>query len=476
MGDPTETALLTVAMKAGLSKGEWKRHREIPFDSNTGSMSVVCQETETHPSCMLLTKGSLEGILKKCTHYQENGKVKPLTDDIREQVVAENLQMAEQALRVLGFAYRELCQDEDVHSAKEEGLIFVGLMGMIDPPKEDVAASIEEARRLGIKPVMITGDHPITARAIGKQLGIYREGDRILTGEELEKLSMEKLAELVSTTSVFARVSPEHKLRIVEAYQLNGEIVAMTGDGVNDAPAIRKANVGIAMGAKGTDITKNTAGIVLMEDHFQAIVEGIKEGRTIIGNIRKAIGCLLTGNLAEVLVTATAVIVGLPMPLIPLQILLMNLLTDALPAMVLATDSRRSESEPHYQDVVDGPLYRKVVTRGIILGLGALAVFGIGVMSGLPLPVAQTMTFATLVAGQLVQTVSWRQMGAKEKTALRDDRSLLMAMSASWLALAAVDLPTRSTRHFCNRTTGLGALGYCASRCRIGNHHLVRAA
>ncbi|MGZ4134960.1 MAG: HAD-IC family P-type ATPase, partial [Tumebacillaceae bacterium] len=341
-------------------------------------------------------------------------------------------------LRVLGFGYRELCADEEVHAAKEEGLIYVGLMGMIDPPKADVAASIEEARKLGIKPVMITGDHPITARAIGMQLGIYRPGDRILTGEDLEKLSMDKLAELVSSTSVFARVSPEHKLRIVEAYQSNGEIVAMTGDGVNDAPAIRKADVGIAMGAKGTDITKNTAGIVLMEDHFQAIVEGIKEGRTIIGNIRKAIGCLLTGNLAEVLVTATTVIVGLPMPLIPLQILLMNLLTDALPAMVLATDPRKADADSHYQDVVDKPLYRKVITRGLILGLGALAVFGFGVASGLPLPVAQTMTFATLVAGQLIQTVSWRQMGTATKTPLRNDRTLLAAMGVSWLALAAV--------------------------------------
>jgi P-type Ca2+ transporter type 2C len=438
IGDPTETALLTAAAKAGLSTGMWTRHREIPFDSNTGSMSVVCQESEEKPNCLLLTKGSPEAILKKCTHYQQGGNVHPLTDKVREQIHAENLHMAEQALRVLGYAYRELCEDEDVHQAKDDGLIYVGLTGMIDPPKEDVAASIMEARRLGLKPVMITGDHPVTAKAIGLQLGIYHEGDRVLTGDELERLSPEELASLVKTTSVFARVSPEHKLRIVEAYQKGGEIVAMTGDGVNDAPAVRKADVGIAMGAKGTDLTKNTAGIVLMEDHFQAIVEGIKEGRTIIGNIRKAIGCLLTGNLAEVLVTAASVIVGLPMPLIPLQILLMNLLTDALPAMVLATDARPAQDTERHQDVVDKPLYRTVITRGVVLGLGALSVFALSLGAGLPLPTAQTMTFATLVAGQLVQTVSWRHMGTQQRTrSLAQDRSLLAAMGVSWLALAA---------------------------------------
>ncbi|KEO82221.1 cation-translocating P-type ATPase [Tumebacillus flagellatus] len=435
IGDPTEAALLTVGLKAGLSKETWTRHREIPFDSNTGSMSVVCQEEQ---NCLLFTKGSPEAILGKCTHYLLDGKPKELTDEIREQITRDNHEMAELALRVLGFAYRELCDDEDPHTAEDSGLIYVGLMGMIDPPKADVAVSIAEARALGIKPVMITGDHPITAKAIGLQLGIYQEGDSILTGADLDQLPPAELKAIVQKTSVFARVSPEHKLRIVEAYQANGEVVAMTGDGVNDAPAVRKADVGIAMGEKGTDITKNTAGIVLLQDHFQAIVEGIKEGRTIIGNIRKAIGCLLTGNLAEVLVTATSVIIGLPMPLIPLQVLLMNLLTDALPAMVLATNSTSSAEEgAPRQDVVDKSLYRRVLTRGVVLGIGALGVFAGSLSTGIALPVAQTMAFATLVAGQLIQTVSWRQMGSNRKSTWQNDRLLYAAMGVSWLALGA---------------------------------------
>jgi magnesium-transporting ATPase (P-type) len=360
-----------------------------------------------------------------------------MTDEIRNRVLQENVRMAELALRVLGFAYRPLRTEETPETVTEDGLIYVGLMGMIDPPKDDVAHSIQEARALGIKPVMITGDHPITARAIGKQLGIYHEGDRIITGEELTRLSPQELAALVPTTSIFARVSPEHKLRIVEAYQSNGDVVAMTGDGVNDAPAVRKADVGIAMGVQGTDITKDTAGIVLMEDHFHSIVDGIKEGRKIIGNIRKAIGCLLTGNLAEVLVTATAVVVGLPIPLIPLQILLMNLLTDAVPAMVLATDPTGIGNEQRHSDVVDAPLYHTVVTRGVILGLGALGVFAGSLATGMSLPVAQTMTFATLVAGQLIQTISWRRYGSKQRVPLLEDRSLLLAMGVSWLALAS---------------------------------------
>lgn len=443
MGDPTEIALLAAGRKAELDVSHWIRHHEIPFDSYTGSMSVVCQEGETSENCHIFTKGSTEAVLKKCTYYQQNGQIYPLTDEIREQIEAENMQMAKKALRVLAMGYRELADGETPKEALDEGLIFVGMMGMIDPPKEEVAASIEEVCRLGVKPVMITGDHPVTASAIGEQLGIYRQGDRVLTGEDLERLSAAELAALVKDTTVFARVTPEHKLRIVEAFQSNGEVVAMTGDGVNDAPAIRKADVGIAMGAKGTEVTKDTAGIVLLEDGFHSIVEGIKEGRTIIGNIRKAIGCLLTGNLAEVLVGAAAVVVGLPMPLIPLQILLMNLLTDALPAMVLATDPQRTGSESTYKDVADRSMYRTVVTRGTILGLGSLTVFAGALMTGAALPVAQTMAFATLVAGQLIQTVAWRRHEAVRKVSLREDRPLFLAMGVSWFALLmAMYLPS----------------------------------
>lgn len=445
LGDPTEIALLTVGMKAGLNAGDWTRHKEIPFDSYTKSMSVVCRKGNTS-ECMILTKGSPEAVLQKSSHYLLNGQTRPITDEIRKQLETENIRMAEKAYRVLGFAFRSMAENESPESAADEGLVFVGLMGMIDPPKDNVAESIKEAKYLGVKTVMITGDHPITARAIASQLGIYHKGDRVITGREMESLSAEQLAELVPAVSVFARVSPEHKLRIVEAYQKNGEVVAMTGDGVNDAPAVNKADVGIAMGAQGTDITKNTAGIILLEDHFQAIVEGIKEGRSIIGNIRKAIGCLLTGNLAEVLVGAAAVVAGLPMPLIPLQILLMNLLTDGLPAMVLATSENRTGADARHNDVVDGSLFRNVVTRGITLGAGSLAVFAGALATGVALPVAQTMAFAALVAGQLIQTVSWRNQESDHPIPVSKDRPLLYAMGVSWAALlAAIYLPGMQT-------------------------------
>jgi magnesium-transporting ATPase (P-type) len=447
MGDPTEAALLTVAEKAKMSQDVWKRHREIPFDSATRSMSVICEEHQQAnvvcedgsrlQRCTIFSKGAPEAILQKCTHYLVDGQVRPMTEEIRRQIREENVRMANQALRVLACAYRNVGDDEDPLQVVDNDLIYVGLMGMMDPPKEGVAASIEEARRLGIKTVMMTGDHPITARAIGAQIGIFQPGDRILTGKELDQLSQDELDQLIAQTSIFARVSPEHKLRIVEAFQRTGEVVAMTGDGVNDAPAIRKADVGIAMGLKGTDITKGSAGIVLLEDHFHSIVDGVKSGRGIIGNIRKAMGCLLVGNLAEVLVTAVSIIIGLPMPLIPLQILLMNILTDAIPAMVLATGSHDDIPAKPYKDVIDRDLYRTIVIRGCVLGLGAVAVFASALAAGMPLPLAQTMTYASLVVGQLLQTVAWRKYGSEGRFSLKKDRVLLTATVGSWLALAA---------------------------------------
>ncbi len=446
-GDPTEAALLTVAEKANLHQDVWKRQREIPFDSATRTMSVICEENqqahivceegERLQRCTIFSKGAPEEILQKCTYYLAEGEVHPITEEVHRQIREENLRMADEALRVLACAYRNVNDDEDPLQVIDNNLVYVGLMGMMDPPKEGVAASIQEARKLGIKPVMITGDHPFTARAIGAEIGIFQPGDRILTGKELDQLSQEDLDRLIVETSIFARVSPEHKLRIVEAFQRIGEVVAMTGDGVNDAPAIRKADVGIAMGLKGTDITRGTAGIVLLEDHFHSIVDGVKGGRAIIGNIRKAMGCLLAGNLAEVLVTAVSIIIGLPMPLIPLQILLMNILTDAIPAMVLATGPQNDIPEKPYKDVIDRELYRTFATRGCVLGLGAVAVFAAALAAGMALPLAQTMTYASLVVGQLIQTVAWRRYGTAGKASLKKDRVLLTATVGSWLALAA---------------------------------------
>ncbi|HJV45526.1 MAG TPA: HAD-IC family P-type ATPase [Bacillota bacterium] len=440
-GDPTEGALLTLAAKAGLNKEnakQWTRCHEEPFDSYSGMMSVVCKETEADDRCYLLAKGSVEAILHRCHWYQQNGEVYELTEEKRKEILLQNEKFAVDALRVLGFAYCPVEWNAENTNIKENRLIYVGMAGMMDPPKEDVEKSIRESYQLGVMPVMITGDHPITAIAIAKQLGIWDGKRKVLTGTELNQLSDEELAERVEDVSIFARVSPEHKLKIVTAFQKRGHIVAMTGDGVNDSPAIKKANVGIAMGRTGTEVTKETADMVLKEDHFGSIVDGVKEGRTIIGNIRKAIGCLLTGNLAEVLVTSTAVIAGMPMPLIPIQILLMNLLTDALPAMILAINPGDKRKNTKRQDIVDKELYQKVITRGVLLGIGSVALFGMALAAGAPIAVAQTTAFATLVAGQLMQTFSWRQEGKEEK--IRDwtkDRFLIGALGISWTALLA---------------------------------------
>nr|WP_229751736.1 HAD-IC family P-type ATPase [Marinithermofilum abyssi] len=438
-GDPTEGALLTLAVKAGMKEktDEWKRVHEIPFDSSHGRMTVICRQFEN--DCYLFSKGSLESILERCTTYQVNGKTYPLTEKEKQQILQKNEAMASQALRVLGFAYRPVTWSEENGCDQEEELIFLGMVGMMDPPKPDVAESIQEAKNLGVRPVMITGDHPSTAIAIAKLLHMTEDEPKILTGQELDRLSDEELEQQIDQISIFARVTPQHKMRIVTAYQKLGHTVAMTGDGVNDTPAIKQADIGIAMGQTGTDVTKETADMVLKHDHFGSIVEAVKEGRTIISNIRKALGCLLTGNLAEIIVTGIAVIAGLPIPLIPIQILLMNLLTDALPAMILAVNPGNKTKETERKDIVDKNLYRKVAIRGALLGAGSLGLFSWHLLKGSSLLTAQTVAFATLVMGQLIQTLSWRREGSAEN--IRDwsrDRFLLGAMGTSVLALLSV--------------------------------------
>ncbi|NMF01477.1 cation-translocating P-type ATPase [Aneurinibacillus aneurinilyticus] len=443
-GDPTEGSLLSLAAKMGLWQEDmayWERCHEEPFDSETKIMSVVCKDSNLDQDYYRLSKGSVEAILSRCKWYQENGKIYPLSDKEKQIILQQNEEFAKSALRVLGFAYSQ--NHSEQNEVNEDDLIFVGLVGMIDPPKPDVEKSIREANELGVKPVMITGDHPITAISIAKQIGIWNGQGKVLTGGEIDHLTDEELKEVVKDTSVFARVTPAHKLRIVTAFQDCGQIVAMTGDGVNDTPAIKKSNVGIAMGQTGTEVTKEAADMILKEDHIGSIVEGVKEGRTIIGNIRKAIGCLLTGNLAEVLVTSVAVIAGLPIPLVPIQILLMNLITDALPAMILAVNPGNKTKQTKQQDIVDKELYKKVVTRGVLLGAGSLGLFAMSLAGGAPLAVAQTSAFAALVAGQLMQTFSWRQEGSEET--VRDwtkDRFFVTALGASWLVLlSAIYVP-----------------------------------
>jgi Ca2+-transporting ATPase len=375
LGDPTEGALLTLAAKGGVEQDQWQsklpRVCEFPFSSERKRMSVVCQleqvETGFSPltsvdplisnlvkteSYLMFTKGSPELTLARCSHIYVGTGTTPLNEQQRQNILSQNNYMASNGLRVLGFAYKSFSAvpSEGSEETTERELVWLGLVGMLDAPRPEVRAAVQECQEAGIRPVMITGDHQLTAQAIAIDLGIANVGDRVLTGYELQRMSDKELDEKVDLVSIYARVAPEHKLRIVQALQRRGRFVAMTGDGVNDAPALKQADIGIAMGITGTDVSKEASDMVLLDDNFASIVAATKEGRVVYTNIRRFIKYILGSNIGEVLTIAAAPIL-LPMggvPLTPLQILWMNLVTDGLPALALAL-------EPPEPDVMKRP-------------------------------------------------------------------------------------------------------------------------
>ncbi|MEH2072870.1 MAG: cation-translocating P-type ATPase [Nostoc sp.] len=389
LGDPTEGALVTLAGKAGIEKDQWNsklpRVAEFPFSSERKRMSVISQvegvatgeasSRDVDPAIsgflqsepyLMFTKGSPELILARSTQIHLGDDTAPLTEAQRQQVLTENDLMASKGLRVLGFAYKPLTEvppeGEGSDEASEQGLVWLGLVGMLDAPRPEVRAAVQECREAGIRPVMITGDHQLTARAIATDLGIAEEGARVLTGQELQRMSDQELEQNVDLVSIYARVSPEHKLRIVQALQRRGRFVAMTGDGVNDAPALKQADIGIAMGITGTDVSKEASDMVLLDDNFATIVSATKEGRVVYTNIRRFIKYILGSNIGEVLTIAAAPLIGLGgVPLTPLQILWMNLVTDGLPALALAV-------EPPEPDVMQRPPFsprESIFARGL---------------------------------------------------------------------------------------------------------------
>ncbi len=433
-GDPTEGALVVAAEKAGLRLDTLylahERLLEIPFESERRRMSVIVRGEDGE--LQLHLKGAPDTVLELSTHALVGGEVRPMTDELRRAILAENERMAGQALRVLGVAFRPIdpeqfrVTDPDDASARwEKDLIFVGLLGMIDPPRPEVQKAVQAANRAGIRTVMITGDHPATALAVARELGITGPDGRAVTGRELDAMSDEELVEEVQHVRVFARVSPQHKLRIVRAFKSLGEIVAMTGDGVNDAPAVKEADIGVAMGITGTDVTKEASAMVLSDDNYATIVAAVEEGRGIYDNIRKFIRYLLSCNTGEVLTMFLAAIMRLPLPLLPIQILLVNLVTDGLPAMALGV-------EPPAPDVMhrpprrpdEGPFARrlgvKILGRGVLIGLGTLASFVLGIAMAAKTPGvapfddpavlerARTMALATLVCAQLIHVFDCR--------------------------------------------------------------------
>ncbi|MBD2189311.1 cation-translocating P-type ATPase [Pseudanabaena mucicola] len=342
IGDPTEGALLVLAAKGGCEASEWQ-HRmprifEVPFSSERKRMSVLVQgEYGGH---VLFCKGSPELTLECCTHIQIGDQIHELSGEQRQHVLAQNNELASRGLRVLGFAYRNLNElpEDGITINDESNLTWVGLVGMFDAPRPEVREAVKRCREAGIRPVMITGDHQLTAKAIAVDLGIAREGDHVLTGRELEKMSAADLDHEVNQVNVYARVSPEHKLRIVQSLQRQHQFVAMTGDGVNDAPALKQADIGIAMGITGTDVSKEASDMILLDDNFATIVAATEEGRVVYTNIRRFIKYILGSNIGEVITIAAAPLMGLTVPLLPLQILWMNLVTDGLPALALAVE------------------------------------------------------------------------------------------------------------------------------------------
>ena len=381
LGDPTEGALLTLAAKAGIEKDQWSsrlpRIQEFPFSSERKRMSVICSAQEAgnngdladsgllkSESYIMFTKGSPELTLERCNRIHAGDRCSPLTDEQRHEILVQNEQMASQGLRVLGFAYKTLkaLPPEGSEDTSEQELVWLGLLGMLDAPRPEVREAVARCRGAGIRPVMITGDHQLTARAIAIDLGIASEGDRVLVGHELEHMSQDELDQQVDVVNIYARVSPEHKLRIVQGLQRRGRFVAMTGDGVNDAPALKQANIGIAMGITGTDVSKEASDMVLLDDNFATIVAATEEGRVVYTNIRRFIKYILGSNIGEVLTIAAAPLLGLGgVPLSPLQILWMNLVTDGLPALALAV-------EPAEPDVMKRPPYstrESIFARGL---------------------------------------------------------------------------------------------------------------
>ncbi|OIO66415.1 hypothetical protein AUJ68_00870 [Candidatus Woesearchaeota archaeon CG1_02_57_44] len=425
IGDPTEGALIVLARKAGLDDGiyeQYPQERELPFDSDRKMMSVICRQGKTLEAYV---KGAPDLLLAACDRIWDKGSVRKMTDADRKRILDANQRMGEQALRVLGFAYRplhghrtahregaEAGDDEFTPASVERELIFVGLAGMIDPPRDEVAGAIAKCHSAGIRVMVVTGDHSVTAKAVGERIGLMQEGDAVITGEDVERMSDQELRHALASVRIIARAMPLQKLRIVTALQQEGHIVAMTGDGVNDAPALKKADIGIAMGITGTDVAKEVAKAVLVDDNFATIVNAIEEGRAVYDKMILSARYLLSCNSGEIGVVLFSILLGMPLPLIPLQVLMINLLTDTFPAMGLGMEKgeddimRHKPRDPHAPPLSRPTLY-SILFFGLIMATGTLLVFN-AYRSDLTL--ARTMAFTTLVLFQMFAVISGRTL------------------------------------------------------------------
>ena len=406
IGDPTEFSLVEMARDIDIPDAVIRelmpRMEEIPFDSDRKLMTT---KYRLHGVPTLLTKGAVDVLLDRTTRIRTSEGVCPISQEDKKQILEQNLRFSENGLRVLAFAYREVEEEDTLSLDDESDYIFLGLISMMDPPREESRAAVADAKRAGIRPVMITGDHKITASAIAKQIGIFQDGDMAVTGTELDAMSEEELDRNIEKISVYARVSPENKIRIVEAWQKNGNIAAMTGDGVNDAPALKKADIGVAMGITGTEVSKDAASMILTDDNFATIIKAVANGRNVYRNIKNAIQFLLSGNMAGILGVLYASLMALPMPFAPVHLLFINLLTDSLPALAIGMEPAEKDllsQKPRNpkEGILTKDFMIRILLQGGLIAVCTMTAFHIGMKQGNG-GLASTMAFATLTAARL---------------------------------------------------------------------------
>lgn len=450
IGDPTEYALLEMYRQVpgidlgdkglGISeedlRGLLTRKQEVPFDSNRKLMST---KHLIHTVPTIFVKGAIDVLLDRCVNIRLDDEVRPITEEDKKQILAQNQHFSENGLRVLTFAYKE--SDEDLTPETENGFTFIGLVSEMDPPREESIEAVARAKKAGIRTVMITGDHKVTAVAIAKKIGIFNDGDMAVTGLELDKMSDEELEQKIEKIAVYARVSPENKIRIVNAWQKKDHIVSMTGDGVNDAPALKKADIGVAMGITGTEVSKDAASMILADDNFATIIKAVANGRTVFENIKNAIMYLLSGNLSAIITVLFASIGGFSVPFVAVQLLFINLVTDSLPALAIGVEPGapdildRKPRDPKV-GILDKSLVTKVGLQGLIIAVGVITAFMIGRQTSPA--VACTMAFSTLTFARLLHGFNCRSQHSIFKIGFKKNWYSLAAFAVGTLLLALI--------------------------------------
>lgn len=442
IGDPTEVALVLLGENFGVEESAYRsqhqRLGELAFDSDRKLMTTL-QEIEGVPT--LMTKGAIDVLLARSDRLMTSEGVRELTEADREEIMRVNNSLSEEGLRVLAFGYRELDCVRELSLDDEQGYVFIGLISMIDPPRPESVAAVADAKRAGIRTVMITGDHKVTATAIAKRIGIFGEGDLAVSGPELEQMTDEELDRKLTHISVYARVSPEHKIRIVTAWQRRGQIVAMTGDGVNDAPALKKADIGVAMGITGTEVSKDAAAMILADDNFATIVNAVTNGRGVYENIKNVIGFLLSGNMAGIFCVLYASLMALPAPFAAVHLLFINLLTDSLPAIAIGMEPagsdllNRKPRDPK-EPLLSGDLVKRIGLQGLLIAVPVMTAFYLGCRTGTA--EAMTMAFATLTLARLFHGFNCRENRSILRMGLSGNPASLAAFGVGVLLLLAV--------------------------------------